>query len=230
MQRLQTLLADFEPPKMTDEHRQRAAEWERKERQRIRAERLGRSCIPAMFRDADISQCDQKIRDYSSSLPGKCASQPSPSDMGRGLVLQGKVGRRKTYSACAVLLDHLEDYPVRFATMQGILRDIQGAFNGVEKMADVVGRYRNVRLLVIDDFGKEQPTKWSLPVMFEIIDGRYASCKPTIYTTQYRGIELVDRLTINGDQKFADAIVSRMSTCEIAIMKGENWRAKCMTA
>lgn len=234
MQSLKTLLAVFEPPKLTPEQKASAAEWERRERRRIRAERLGRACVPPMFRAADIRRCDAKVQRYSASLSPmggrECAYGASSSDLGKGLVLQGKVGRGKTYSACAVLLDHLEDYPVRFATMQGILRDIQGAFNGVERMGDVMGRYRNVRLLVIDDFGKEQPTKWSLPVMFEIIDGRYSQCKPTIFTTQYRGIELAKRLTVDDDRACADAIISRMATCETVIMNGENRRSSCMTA
>ena len=227
MQSLKTLLADFKPPRLGAEQERRAMEWERRERNRLRAERLGRSCIPPLFRAADISLCDPKVGGYSASLPRGGVGSPG---FERGLVLQGKVGRGKTYSACAVLLDHIEDYPVRFATMQGILRDIQGAFNGVEKMNDVMGRYRNVRLLVIDDFGKEQPTKWSLPVMFEIIDGRYSQCKPTIFTTQYRGIELAQRLTVDGDRACAEAIISRMATCETVIMNGENRRAACTTA
>ena len=234
MQNLKTLLADFKPPRLTPEQQASALEWERRERRRVRAERFVRACVPPMFRAADIRRCDARVQRYSASLSPEadceCACGASSLDLGRGLVLQGKVGRGKTYSACAVLLDHLEDYPVRFATMQGILRDIQGAFNGAERMADVLGRYRNVRLLVIDDFGKEQPTKWSLPVMFEIIDGRYSQCKPTIFTTQYRGIELAQRLTVDGDKACAEAIISRMATCETVIMGGDNRRAQCTTA
>lgn len=234
MPNLTTLLADFKPPRLSPEQRKSAEEWDRKERQRLVAERLGRSRVPSIFRSADIRQCDPMVQRYSDSLPSgggaACALGAASPNMGRGLVLQGKVGRGKTYSACAVILAHLGDYPVRFATMQGILRDIQGTFNGVERIDAVLGRYINTRLLVIDDFGKEQPTKWSLPVMFEIIDGRSSSGKPTIFTTQYRGIELAKRLAVDDDPSFAQAIISRMSTCETVIMNGENRRAKCMTA
>lgn len=220
MQTLQTLLANFKPPRLTPEQIRRAEEWERAERRRVVAERMGRSRIPAIFRGADITQCDPKVQRYCDSLPSKTSH-----DQARGLVLQGKVGRGKTYAACAILIAHLEDYPVRFATMQGVLRDIQATYNGVERIDSVIARYRNVRVLVIDDFGKEQPTKWSLPIMFEIIDGRYSSGKPTIYTTQYRGIDLLGRLTVDGDPSAAQAIISRMSACETIVFSGDNRRA-----
>lgn len=215
MQSLTTLLADFKPPEQTEQQKESFREWQANEDRVKIAARIDRACIPQMFRSASIDLCDERVKKYSEELSDGSR---------RGLVISGRVGRGKTYAASAVLIAHLLDYPVRFATMQGILREIQATFNGGERASDVVARYKNIRLLLIDDFGKEQPSKWSLPIMFEIIDGRYAANKPTIYTTQYAGKDLLGRLIVDGDRSTAEAIISRMSTCVPLSLDGENKR------
>lgn len=214
MSNLATYLASFKPPVTTPEKIKSIEKWEKEESDRLARAHIQNAQIPPLYLAANIKNCEREIQDYSRSLSRKP----------HGLVLRGRVGRGKTYSACAVLLDHA-DKTIKFATMQRILREIQDTYSTSTRASSVIESYQAPRFLVIDDFGKEQPTKWSLPIMFEIIDRRYTDCKPTIITTQYSGKELLDRLTVDGDSSTAEAIISRMSTYVAVIMDGQNRRS-----
>ena len=64
---------------------------------------------------------------------------------------------------------------------------------------EVVGVYKTVDLLTIDDLGKEQATEWSVSVLYNIINERYEAMLPTIITTNYKTSALIDRLSAKGD-------------------------------
>jgi DNA replication protein DnaC len=205
----------FVPPVIPEERQREFAAAEKREVERVRLARLDRAHIPQKYRSADIKLCDEKVQSYLENYM---------SGNDGGLVLRGDIGRGKTYSACAILMALYQDFPVRFATMLDILSDIRSTFRGLETEAAVFGRYTNVRLLVIDDIGKENHTDWALGMMFQIIDDRYRRGKPTIYTTQYRSIELAKRLASNGDEGSAAAIVSRMGQNQAILLTGEDRR------
>jgi DNA replication protein DnaC len=88
--------------------------------------------------------------------------------------------------------------------------------------------YKSVKLLIIDDIGKERPTEWTLSTLYAIIDGRYDRAMPLIVTTNYGAKDLVKRLTpAGGDETTADAIVDRLvEMCESIVMGGPSWREK----
>ena len=65
-------------------------------------------------------------------------------------------------------------------------------------------------LLVIDDFGKEPPTDWALSQLFRVVNARYEALKPVVVTTQFSRPALIERLSKNGDEQTAVAIVSRL--------------------
>lgn len=203
MLRLSDTLRSFSPPDLTPEqweaNDREVMAWEVENAERRRESRMARSGIPEMLRGADISLCDQRVRDYASG------------DLGRGLLLQGSFGSGKTYAACAVLIAKAYETSVRFALMDDLLRECRATFSGWDTEEAVIGRYASAGVLCLDDLGKERLTEWSLPILFTIVNRRYEGGFPTIVTTNYRGADLLRSMTVNGDATTAKAIISRMS-------------------
>lgn len=172
------------------------------ERERARAARLRRADIPARYADASIDEANEEVRKWVEEFG------PATRD---GLVLYGDIGTGKTHAACAALIELADRVTVRFASGSDILREIRSTYGGrAESELDVFSRYTGPRVLVIDDIGKEQATDWALSTLFSIVDKRYRSGKPTIYTCQMTGNGLRSALSLKGDSTAVDAIIDRM--------------------
>lgn len=217
MQSLKSTLRSFSKPDWSPEHwaehDAKCAEAAKREREAMLSRRIESAGIPERYRSADLATCPPEVRDWASA-----------EHNGGGLLLQGTFGSGKTHAACAVLLRKVPLAPCRFVTMERLLREIRGAYNGSETEERVISRYVNVRYLVIDDIGKERLTEWSLPILFDIVNQRYNRLKPTIITTNYTGADLLDKLTVNGDSTTAKAIVSRLATYNRVLLSDKDRR------
>ena len=212
MTKLASMLPSFSKPNLTPEQwaeiDRRAEENAKAEAEQKRRERLERSGVPLIYQEAKLALCEAPVKSYKDG----------------SLLLQGKPGRGKTYSACAILMDRIDKHPVRFVTMEKLLRECKACFNGQDTEANVIGRYTGTRLLCLDDIGKERLTEWSLPIFFSIINERLENDRPTIITTNYTGAELMSCFTVNNDEQTAYAIVSRMSGYQRIVLEGEDRR------
>lgn len=173
--------------------RQREAEAEKRELQRLFVRAIRKAGIMPRFENAE------------HPLAQGCAE-----DMlqGRNLYIFGNVGTLKTHLASATArILVAKGCNVRFSAMWKVLDAIKKGFNDG---SDPLPAYQNCKYLVLDDFGKESPTDFALERMFALIDERSARMLPTAVTTQYKPGELVDRLARNGDKDTAIAIVSRL--------------------
>lgn len=218
---LKSMLPVFEIPKTTPEQQQEIEKWEDEQRSAKHLERLKHSQIPPRFQNANIGECCSAVQAFAEDFD---VSSP------RGLILTGDVGVGKTHQACAFLNSLLDDYPVRFASMTKILCEVTATFGNQDSELEVISKYINARVLVIDDLGKGNQTEWSAARIFEIIDGRYDNNKPTIITTQYSAQQLAQRLAAGGDVCTADAIVSRLQkeNYDSILLKGEDRRMRSL--
>lgn len=215
MQSLENMLtrSDFRKPELTAEqwaeNDAKVRQWEAEIEQQKRSERLQRAGIPEGYIDA-----------VPETWALRWAENPS-----KGILIQGQVGRGKTYQACAILKKAIEDgHTARFTTFDDMLRECKASFSNAETEQAIISRYANVGILCIDDMGKERLTEWSLPIVFAIINKRSMSLKPTIITTQHTGKQLVERMTVNGDSETARAIVSRFFEYDRITIEGKDWR------
>ena len=89
-----------------------------------------------------------------------------------------------------------------------------------ETEQEILERYTEVDLLVLDDFGVEKITDWSFQMLYILINRRYEYMKKTIYTSNFNLEQLAEKL---GD----DRIPSRIQeACEEINLKGKNFRSK----
>ena len=209
------MASEFEVPRFSAEQmadmERRSKEWERAEQMRIVGERRSRSGIPEAYSRAELRLCVPAAERWLSNAIG------SP-----GMLLRGKVGRGKTYTACAMLNRAILNHGVKFATFGDVMRECKATFHGQGTERDVIDRYTGVPLLAIDDLGKENMTEWALPIVFAIIDKRHTSGRRTIITTQYENLAL--RLITEANQDTAKAIVSRLSEYELIEFEGPDRR------
>lgn len=147
-----------------------------------------------------------------------------------GLLIMGTKGTGKTHLAAAIANKLMQEgTPVLFATMIDLLAKIKSSFDRSIDGAsedEIIGLYKTVDLLIIDDLGKEQPTDWALSKIYQIINARYEDYKPTILTSNYTLDELIRRMTpAHGDTQTAEATVDRIKEMTMQLnINGQSWR------
>lgn len=173
---------------------------------------------PADFAIARLADCAPE----AASFAARAAEGRAP-----GLLVTGRAGRGKTYTACAVARSVAEERSVGICTDAELVREAKAAFGSPRRTeAQVVERFCAPYLLVLDDFGKAAySSDWALQLVFEVIDRRIRGGRPLVVTTQYDAAGLIGKLTVGGDGATAEAIVSRMQPFDLLRVEGEDRRA-----
>lgn len=127
------------------------------------------------------------IQDYVSAFPKHYAE-------GLSLYIWSHVlGSGKTMTACAIANELIEKgYVVMFMTTGTMLMKLKETFGDKAKQSteQVINSYKQCDLLILDDAGTENITSWVDEVIFEVINARYLSHKPTVFTSNYDVSEL----------------------------------------
>lgn len=134
------------------------------------------------------------------------AARSFAAEKGSGLVICGGVGSGKTHLAAAIANEVIERYgiddewaldaakesktggyiggfsPVYFISSTELMSSLREAMKNGEPSA-AMRRCKNADVLILDDLGTEKPSEWTVERIFEIIDHRYSSCRPTVITT-----------------------------------------------
>lgn len=132
---------------------------------------------------------------------------------GRGIYFFGEQGTHKTTTACSMLRGWLRDNPfgiAKFVRATTLIDDFNDTYSSRETMAQVMGQYASVGLLLIDDLGKEVPTARTVSRLWEVIDRRYGDHRPTIITSQFNPRNLAERLGSGGGVESALSIMRRL--------------------
>lgn len=161
---------------------------------------------------------------------------------GSNLYVFGNVGVGKSYLATALTRRFVENLPVEkngntmgfvghgwpeFAVVSELLLEIRSTFdmNCVDRELDVIDKYSNAGLLVLDDMGAEKTTEWALQTLYVIINRRINNLKQTIITSNLS----LDDLSF----KLSDRIASRikgMCGDNIIRIEGDDRRNAVCTA
>ena len=192
-------------------------------------------------RTFDVFQClPENITAYNAAKSyadsfTKLLANPTEYEK-NGLFFVGSKGTGKTHLAASIANKLMnEGVTVIIATMIELLDNIKNTFNQQSTgerpkltEAELMKSYKEVDLLIIDDMGKEQPTRWALTKMYGIINARYENYAPIIVTSNYSADELVKRLTpADDDSVTADATIDRiLEMAYIIPLAGESWRRK----
>lgn len=134
-------------------------------------ESRGRKSYSVSFADT-VQQAYDSARQFSTNLQG-------------WLVLQGRFGCGKTHLAAAIANFVVEmGVPTLFVTAPDLLDLLRFSFNDPETTFEQRFKdFREVRLLVLDDFGTHNATAWAQEKFFQILNHRYINKLPLVLTT-----------------------------------------------
>lgn len=138
----------------------------------------------------------------------------------QGLLFWGDVGTGKSYTAAAIaneLIERLQ--PVIMTSFVKLLEDMKGfdADDGA-----YLRRLNQAKLLIIDDLGAERGTDYALEKVYDIVDSRYRSGKPVIFTTNLTMREMKECTDIRYNRIY-DRI---FEMCYPVKFDGLSWRKK----
>ena len=143
-----------------------------------------------------------------------------PETITEGVYLYSDTGFGKTIYAAFLLLQEERYMYLNNISGETIMVSVPELFQTIKNTydnkylheADVLRKYCNVRLLVLDDFGVMKPTDWVAEIMYMIVNYRWENLLPTIYTSNK---SLKEMAIFLGD----DRIVSRIERAGKVVKK-----------
>lgn len=129
---------------------------------------------------------------------------------GAAVWLCGPMGVGKTHRACRIAEGWLVRGGVRFISSHELFERCASTYGTGMTPERAMRPYRDARLLVLDDVGKEPNDQRTLGRLFDLIDHRYSCQLPTVFTSQFNLSQLYERLSGRGDKETASAIASRL--------------------
>jgi DNA replication protein DnaC len=129
------------------------------------------------------------------------------------LVLVGEPGRGKTKLALTIFVNAVyKDLTPLFYQVPNLLSKIRLEFNGKDEQGQIIEKCKASRLLILDDLGMQKNSDWVLEQLDSLIDYRYLTGSPTVFTTNLKIEELPPRIS------------SRLSEGEIVLLSGQDYR------
>lgn len=120
------------------------------------------------------------------------------------LIMLGDTGLGKTHLSLAIASTIIQKgYSVIYDSVINILLNIEHEHFGHERSTDVLDSVLNTDLLILDDLGVEQDTKFYNSMIYNIINTRIIKKKPTIISTN---LDLNDI-----DERYSGIIASRVA-------------------
>jgi hypothetical protein len=107
-----------------------------------------------------------------------------------GLVITGDTGVGKTIAVWSLALQ-LDMLPCNWSVWSAV--EIARELAKHAKNLEAAIHLWKIKVLMIDDLGKERITPAASSLLWELIDRRYSAQVPTIITTRFRGQEFADR-------------------------------------
>ena len=136
--------------------------------------------VSQRLRNATFENVDGQNASVIEKLRRYVSKWPEMREKNIGLLLYGAVGAGKSYgAACIANALIAQRIPAFMSNFSGILNGMGETFEKNSYISSLM-RYP---LLILDDFGVERSTEYSLEQVFNVIDSRYRAGKPLIVTT-----------------------------------------------
>lgn len=165
--------------------------------------------IPRRFQETKLSDYVTDSGDKHNvfkTVASYLENQEEVSKLGRSLLFYGNIGTGKTRLATSIVKGW--NGVGYYTTAREYTRLIRSTYSSASKVTeqDVVDRFTDYSILVIDEIGKQFATDNERYAIFDIINARYNEMKPTILVSnmsledieEFLGKATVDRIKENG--------------------------------
>ena len=188
-------------PTCVTEAKEAEAEKQRQEAESRRRHRVAdlnyHAGIPKRFQD-------RSMENYRAESPGQkravavakrfVESWPEQHEKGTSLILTGGPGTGKTHIACAIGSALMEGHlaSVRFSTVTEALRHIKDTYRKDSERTEsqAIADLMDYDLLILDEIGVQLGTDHEKLLLFEVLNGRYQHCLPTILLSNLNAADL----------------------------------------
>ncbi len=217
----------FREEQEREEQARRLAEVEYKRRKAKANSLMDEKARAAVFGSLII---DDDNRRYIQAAKNYCEHWSENYNENRGLLFYGGTGRGKTTLACCIANRLTDDgINVKAMTVNSMIQRVKDSFrnNGEDGETALKAEIKDASLLILDDLGAELKTEWSTCFLYEIIDERYRSGKPTIVTTNLTLKQLKEHLADkNGIPRAFDRLVEGLTPVEFQCRNYRKEQAK----
>lgn len=135
------------------------------------------------------------------------------SEDSESVLMFGKTGLGKTHLSLAIADEVLKKgYTVIYDSVINILRNIEKEHFSYEHSSDMIDMVMDADLLILDDLGTEYETKFYNSTIYNIINTRLNSRKPTIISTNMDFRKLKERY----DERVASRLITMYTGLEFA--------------
>lgn len=187
---------------------------------------LGERYHNVTFANTDLKRDDSFVTAFNRCKKF-CENRQIVLEKGYGMYLWGSSGGGKTHlMACMVNELSMNYMPCLFTNFFEIAKQIKKTFSrSLYSESDFVNQLTNIPFLFIDDFGTERVQKegedtWLQEKIYDVVNKRYNTQKPTIFSSNLSVIELSAKQGIM--PKTVDRVIE-MSSAVIKI-EGDSYR------
>lgn len=200
------------------------------EAERIEQQRITKTLMEMSGLEEDVLnfrfdnyECNQRFNQVMFDTCQKFIAQ----EAAKFLFISGQPGTGKTHLGTATCNHYISlGVSTIYTTYKLLMNDLKANYND-EEYSVALRKYTGVRVLYIDDFMKEEPTKSDLSHSFELINLRYLQKKITIITSERSLDEIIEK-----DEALGGRIKQRCGEFAINIARkpGRDWRLKDVDA
>ncbi len=157
-----------------------------------------------------------KVQAENKDAVGKISKFPNEKAF---LTICGGTGLGKTHLAIALGVEYIKNSigSVCYYQVEDLLDELRNTYSGDSKMdyEKVMKRLTECKLLILDDFGTQKNTDYTLAKLDLIIDTRYINDRKTVVTTN---------LSLKDIKDISERIMSRLASGDIVTLKGKDYR------
>lgn len=165
--------------------------------------------IPKRYWGKSIKDFDSKkyiSKEDMTILVNYAHTQEDVSRLGKSLFFYGAPGTGKTHVAISIL--KVWKNGGFYTTARKYTRELRSTYSGDGQEQDIIDKYVEYDLLILDEIGKQFNTEAERCAMFDLTNERYNVSKPTIFIsnfsiedfTEFIGKEVADRICENGEE------------------------------